>query len=520
MIESMPRGKQCVVIGGGIAGLTAAATLADAGARVTLVEANAKAGGCFATVGSFEVKHNGKNFSFPIEHGLHGIWRQYRNLRRLLMTLDSARALVPVATQEFIVPLENQQTWQMEMGACVRDALLPHALAPLALFLNHKFLRVAAGEGLPRFFSATLNMMAHTLSFDAARDVALYDRFTVADFVHDWPPLLQRLTSALTHSGFFCDPAAISFAAFLTGLSYYLTDDKRNSAFHVLPADSESELIAPLCRKIQNANGEVLLQTRAEKIIFDSERAVAVDIRRNGENETRRLTADAFVLALKPSVLMQVTEKKIKPRVLPKTVGSASVRLWYSESPARSCASSGVFSFLDADNFFWLDRLQKPFSAWHSSTQGSVIECHLYGARAEEAMTASDDAVSQKVARTVQRTWGNILCAPVFAHVQLNLPTHVVFSPGVMSALPPVTTSFSNLTLCGDWIASPYPALNLERACMTGLDAARQVALELHLEISKLPLPLAPFPTASSVAMLRTILRARRGAQSVLRAAV
>jgi uncharacterized protein with NAD-binding domain and iron-sulfur cluster len=98
----------------------------------------------------------------------------------------------------------------------------------------------------------------------------------------------------------------------------------------------------------------------------------------------------------------------------------------------------------------------------------------------------------------------------VHAHVQRNPASHLAYEPGVFPALPAVQTALANMALCGDWIAAPWPIFYLERACVTGILAARQVAPALGLEAAQLPEPLPPFPAAFSIRLLRGLVRAAR----------
>ena len=103
-----------------------------------------------------------------------------------------------------------------------------------------------------------------------------------------------------------------------------------------------------------------------------------------------------------------------------------------------------------------------------------------------------------------------IMGLPISGHVLRNPATHVAFSPGTMSRLPPVKPGPRGLALCGDWIACPEPVLYLERACVTGLRAARALGAELGLPPGRLPAIVPQPDPAPSVAALRALLRASR----------
>lgn len=71
--------KKIAVIGGGIAGISATANLAERGMDVTLFEKDHFLGG---KIGSWEFESNGE--TLRAEHGFHAFFRQYYNLRSFL----------------------------------------------------------------------------------------------------------------------------------------------------------------------------------------------------------------------------------------------------------------------------------------------------------------------------------------------------------------------------------------------------------------------------------------------------
>lgn len=497
-----------LVVGAGIAGLSAAVPLARAGAAVTLVEANAFAGGRYATVGEVTFEDAGRAWRFPVDHGLHGVWRQYRNLQRLLASVPGAAPLVPVDAQELVLQ-RGPRAVAVEVGARVRRSQLPDLLAPLALLTSPHLALGTLRDG-PWAYLKAAGRILHATAFDGATDVARYDGLTVEDFLGDWPDWLRRLFCALTHSGFFLDPADVSLAAFLTGLSYYSVSDKRDADFST-PADAAGPgVISPLLDEVRRHGGDVRLSTRA-RALHVGERQVALHV--DDGAYAHRLEGDAVVLALDPPGLRAL---EVPPalsatwaaRPIPRAVGSVAVRLFFRVAPPARRATSGLFGDERVDNFFWLDRLQQPFAAWRETTGGAVLECHLYGARAARAAEQGDAAVLASVGAAVEAGWPELAGQRVFAHVQRNPPTHVAFTPGTLARLPRVETPLPRVALAGDFVETPWPTLYLERACLTGLLAARHLAPALGL--SGLPEPLRPFAAAASIARARPVLRALR----------
>jgi isorenieratene synthase len=499
-----------------MAGMTCALTLAGAGARVTLLEAGAALGGRFGTRGRFEVTAHGRTYAFPVEHGLHGIWRQYHNLRRLLTTHGLAVRLEDAGEQSLVFTDKAGRSQAAGIGLPVRHSRWPHLVSQLAIF-GHPGLRQAVLSEGPSALAGALWDLCHALAFRSADDAArgngglAYDDIPVADFLADWPPVLQRMFNALTHSAFFREPREVSLAAFLTGLEIYVVRDRRNCGFDVLLDDPETAIFGPLAAALRGAGGVVRCGTSVCGLRFEGGRAVGVELADGGFE-----AADAVAVAVDPAAFARLgIAGPLGVTLDASTMGAPSVvvRLVFDRAlglrPDRP--ASGIFADGEVDNFFWLDRLQRPFRQFAEETGGSALECHLYGDRAARARTLTDDEILTRVSRTVEATWPNLLGRRLGAHVQRNPAEHTTFPPGTFSRLPAVTTAVSNVALCGDWIAVPDCALYLERATRTGLGAARVLAPSLGLDPGWMPVPLTVSPPQPSVRAAQWTLRALRG---------
>src|SRR5512134_197324 len=104
-----------MVIGGGIAGLSAGLHLAERGLQPLILEADEKfiggrlAGGETIRVGSH---------SFRLEHGMHGVWSQYRNLQAMLARHNLRPVFVPA----------QEETWIHKDGTFIGRAAVGSAI--------------------------------------------------------------------------------------------------------------------------------------------------------------------------------------------------------------------------------------------------------------------------------------------------------------------------------------------------------------------------------------------------------
>ena len=495
--------KRVVVVGAGVAGLTAAHYLSASGAQVTLLEADHVAGGRLSTRERISFEFAGKSHEFSAEHGVHGVWRSYRNLRRLLDELGLSSGLVPAKTQE-LVAVQGGKIVFPEVGAVLRETLLPTWFSSLALGRHTEFLRTCWESG-PAGTLTLLRDLQRVLAFDLDEDTAAYDALSVSALVRGWPPLVARLFESLTHQAFFDDASNVSLAAFLQGLSYYVTSDKRNTAFSLFDEASDRALIDPWVNELRRRGVALQFGARVTALELAGAAEIAVVAREMG-----RFEADAVVLALDPASLAKLLGAEA-PRVLggarlPQGLPSVVVRFWFREKPSAERAGCGIFADLPGDNFFWLDRVQRRFATWARRTGGSVLELHLYGSRARRAVEQDDSVVLQPLRALVCRVWPELTGREVHAHVLRNPATHTGLAPGSTARAPCVSTRVPQLFLAGDFVAPRYPALYLERATMTGLEAAHHVIALLGLDRRAPPI-VPPHGVARSVRVLKPALR-------------
>ena len=125
-----------IIIGGGIAGLSAALHLAERGLHPLILEADEKfIGGRLA--GGETVQVGG--YSFRLEHGVHGIWSQYRNLQAMLARHNLRPVFVPAQEENWIYKT-GKFIGTAPVGSAIRRSFIPPPLHYLQLFLRGKFL--------------------------------------------------------------------------------------------------------------------------------------------------------------------------------------------------------------------------------------------------------------------------------------------------------------------------------------------------------------------------------------------
>ncbi len=511
-----------VIVGGGIAGMCAAISLADRGLRPMLLERDGFSfGGRVAARPPTSFDHAGQHYCFSLEHGMHGWWRQYRNFLALLDRHGLSDRLVDAYDQTLMFD-DGAAVYRTNVG---RETQITPVIEPLhhAQLLRKRNIRRLIGLAeVPRLATLALRVF-EAIRFDPcdANHLRHYDQLSVAEFIGGMPRFFQAFLRSLTRSGFFSDPPKVSLWAFLLSLQLYVFLRKDSQCFSFARGPIVEQLFTPLLDKIEAVGGRLergIEVTRIERRpeggfwLHWSRSATAESPSGPGELSGRggRLAASELILAVDvcaakrlvaaspclASILSGLEPFSGRP--------STNIRLWWTRAPDHRWGESGVFGGkATADNYFWLHRFQGEFAAWHQATGGAVSESHIYAPLALHDL--SDDELLDRVERDMARAFPEVAGSVVHRIIVRNPASHINFPVGCATAFPKVETALADLALCGDWIDGGVPVLYMERACQTGI-AAANVMLRRH---GRRPWPiLGPVPPPPHMRALQAALRA------------
>lgn len=499
-----------VIVGGGLAGLTAALHLADRGLAPTVVEAAPTLGGRLRTDGTTTVSSGGQPWTFPDEHGIHGIWGQYHNVRALLSRLDLGGDTLPAQGQEW-VHAAGDRVRRVEIGRRLTRTVWPAPFHYVPLLFQPGFVRMLSPLELLRLPIA-FGVLIATASVDPIAEPALFEGKQLTLLLDGWPTALRALFGALARNGLSTVPEEASLGGFIAWLRFYSLRRRDAWAFRYFRGDASTRLIEPL------ANAASL----AGAVLRSGVSAVALD--RGGERRWRvvcspdrtPLDADAVIVATDAPAsrrLLTASGTTMAERAAqldwPTAQPTVVVRLWFSILP-RLRVEAGVFTgSFSADNFFWLQNIHDSAYLWHRATGGSVVELHFYGP--PDLLSQPDETLRAVALADVERAFPDVRGSVLLATVRRNPATHTVLRFGSSERHLGVQSPWAGLWCCGDWVRYATPALYMERACVTGIAAANGVLEEARRE----PWPLAPHdPPEPFAALLEAARRwARRPGQ-------
>jgi isorenieratene synthase len=501
-----------IIVGGGLAGLTAALHLAERGITPLILEADpVRAGGRVSGGEIASLPNNGttatvnnksdSDWSFPGEHGIHAVWGEYHNFRAFLARHGIDPGYVPSRREWWVHrPLGGRVQWA-EGGSALRQSWIPAPFHYMALFVRPRFLQMLTLRDLASMFRV-LGSLWFALGFDpAAGDDALRN-LTLADFFRGWSPTVQALFAGLARNFASARPELVPQGGFVAFLRFYTLLRRDSWAFTYFKQDGGTALIAPLLARLNALGGEIQLGTRVERLERMADGGWRV-LWPDGE-----AVAAQVIMALDSAAARQLlttntdTEPAAQSLSWPMTIPTAVFRFWFSRSPQKR-AEAGIFTGdFTLDNFFWLDQFQTVFADWHTATGGSVVECHIYGPI--EALDQPDAVLLARGVLDLQRVWPELRGTVVMQTILRNPTTHTLF--GTSGPSLAVETPWPNLSACGDWVRYPHPSLYMERSVATGIAAANRVLVANKLAEWPIQQPKRPEPPARAIqAMLHRV---------------
>lgn len=485
-LSSRPR---VAVVGGGIAGLTAATGLAERGVAVEVFEREHYLGG---RVGGWTEQDGGVELA--MNRGFHAFFRQYYNLRALLRRIDpQLRMLTPVEDYPLIDGAGRRDSFRGLPRTPPWNAVVFAARSPT--FRLRDFTRIDARAAAPLAavsVPGTYQRLDHT---DAAK------------FLEDirFPEAARHLAFEVFSRSFFADPAQLSAAELATMFHIYFLGSSEGLIFDVPCANYNSALWQPLRDYLEGRGVEFRLATTVASI--DAEAAQGFRVRTDSDEHSE---VDAVVLATDIAGLQRIVSAssglgtdRWRARIsrLRTAPPFAVHRLWLDRPvAAQRPAFLGTAGHDPLDNISVLDRYECEARDWAAAHHGSVVELHSY------ALTSAPSRAA--ALRELHRIYPETAAAEIVHERLLHRNDCPLFSPGSYIDRPSVVTPTPGVLLAGDTVRIDLPVALMERAATTGWCAANELLQRWGLAGH----PLATVPTQGRSPLLRWLANRERSA--------
>jgi isorenieratene synthase len=474
-----------VVVGAGIAGLTAATALAERGVAVDVIEREQYLGG---RVGGWTERIHGTPFA--MNRGFHAFFRQYYNLRALLRRADpQLRMLTPVDDYPLIDDHGRRDTFRGLPRTPPWNALVFALRSPTFRLRDMTRLDVRAAAPLA---AVSVPDIYHRL-----------DHVDAETFLKEinFPEAARHLAFEVFSRSFFAEPTQLSAAELATMFHIYFLGSSEGLIFDVVSANFDSALWDPLRRYL--ADRAVVIHTDLAVHAIETGNRFRVHT-----DSGRPLDADGVVLATDVSGLKRIVEASTglgdaQWRSAVQTMRSAPPfvvhRLWLDRPVAAHRPSFlGTGGLKPLDNISVLDRYEREAASWAHANHGSVVELHSYAAQSNSGPDALVGRLHELYPETVD--------AKVVAERVLCRSDCPLFGPGDYARRPGVATPLPGLVLAGDGIRIDLPVALMERAATTGWSAANRLLAQWGIAGHQLH----TVPTRGRSALLRWLATRER----------
>lgn len=430
-----------VIVGGGLAGLAAAAALVRSGARVTILEARRRAGGRAAS------------FEDPVAGGLvdacqHVAMGCCTNFLELCHEAGLADALRRDRTLWFIGPDDRR-------AACTPSRLLPAPLhlAPLLAGMRHFTLREKAALGL-----GMLRLARWRPRGDGPRPTAL-----------DW---LRGIRQPDTVIRLFWQPVIES----ALGESIDLVDVAAARKVLVdgfLAHHEAADLFVPTVPLGALFGERLVAWLTGQGVALETGRGVTA-VERDPAGAVTAVVADGAALPCDAAIL--AVPWRVAARLVPDVVPAADERL--SGSPITAVHLWFDRDCIDLPHAVLVGRV----SQWiFRPDDGPRGYCQVVISASRGLLDGDRDRLRDTVVAEVRSAFPAARQATIVDARIVTDPTAVLsVRPGVDAVRPPARTAVRNLFLAGDWTATGWPS-TMEGAVRSGRLAAVAAAERLGI---------------------------------------
>jgi len=447
--------KKVAVIGGGLAGVSAAIYLAERNFGVTIFERDSFPGG---KVGSWPVKFK-DGYKTNVEHGFHAFFRQYYNLRNLLKKIDAHKYLIPI--DDYLIMTKDLGNYSFkEIKTTPVENILSMRKAGIYSFgdiiKNPKFSRLIS-----------------LLNYNKETTYKKFDHISFKEFADDVNlPQQMKLMFTTFSRAFFSEAHLISMAELIKSFHFYFLSNNHGLIYDVLNDDFEKTLWHPAEKYLNNHNSKIKLNTpvdsiekKSNKFLINNEEFDYLIISSDIKGTKKIVSNSQFVKSNYSDFYIQINQQKQSQRY-------AVLRIWIDKDVRKEVP---FFIFTDAlkilDSVTIYHRMEKTSEEWVKKNGGGIFELHSYALPDD----FPDSEVRDQFLKEFEAYFPEIKNYKIqYEYLQVK-DDFTAFHTNLSETRPEFKTQIENLYLAGDWVKLGCPAMLMEAATTSALYCANDI---------------------------------------------
>ncbi|MCW8811621.1 MAG: FAD-dependent oxidoreductase [Ignavibacteriaceae bacterium] len=450
--KKLSKEKSVGIIGGGLAGVSAAIFLAERGFKVRIFEKEKYLGG---KVGSWQVRFD-DGFSTNVEHGFHAFFKQYYNLRNFLNKIDAYKYLIPI--DDYLILTKEHGNFGFKNLDTV----------PVLNILS------MAKTGIYSYKDAMLNpgfrKMTSLLSYNREKTFAKFDNVSFKDFADDvkLPPEMQLMFTTFSRA-FFAEPQYISMAELIKSFHSYFLSNDLGLLYDVLNDDFKETLWNPAKEYLRKYKSSISLDSKitsfkknGDQFIINDEPFDYAIIASDVKGTKSIIKNSDYFKSEHPDFYNQMINLKQSQRY-------SVLRVWIDKDIRQGVP---FFIFTDAlkilDSVTIYHRMEKSSEEWVKKNGGGIFELHSYAVPDDFPKTE----VRNQFLKEFEEYFPEIKGYNVkYEYLQVK-DDFTAFHTNLYKNRPTIKTNVENLFLAGDWVKLENPAMLMEAATTSALYVA------------------------------------------------
>lgn len=453
------------VVGGGIAGISAASNLAERGFKVDLYEKSSYLGG---KLGAWNFESNGEVLN--VEHGFHAFFKQYFNLLDFLKRIGAHKNLIPI--DDYLI-LYQDLTRQSFKNMEKTPLLNIWAMRKTGIYQLSDMMKNKSSIKLLQLFL-----------FDFKKTFSKFDSLPLSEFLKE-TQLPEKMKMIFTSFGraFFAEPEQMSTAELMKSFHFYFLSNNLGLLYDVMNDDFSTSFLRPAEEYLKKYGVQIYIEKPVSSIEMEDNYFIIND----KKYDYCILAADVKHLPKMVAASKDLDKyKKFKQQIM-QLKSSARYAVWRIWTDQFVQQKLPFFIFTDRikvlDSITLYHEMENESKEWSKKNNGGIYELHCY---ALPENLKDDSAIQEALLDDFFHYFPELKLMNIRHQYFQHKNDFTAFHANLHQNRPEIKTEVPNLYLAGDWVKMNNCTMLMEAAYTSGSLAANAIMEKENIQINRL----------------------------------